>query len=750
MKLTIPTFRSRHLLILFGIFLNFQPLYSQNCNCIGNPIGYVIDNKKRSEIPTSVFNSNSTFYINGTFSVDGYLNLTNKILIMGPKARIVLETSKVGNVNLQIINCTIKGCGCMWEGITVNKRTVLTFTNNNIQDAYHAIFINGGSIISDKAQLQNIVGNTFENNYIGIWIERFFTITNIPWQTTQPFLVGNTFTSNDKLANGYFKDGFKDCIGIYGSDIREVVQVGKSQQSLKKYPPNIFSNLAQGIYLTKCDSSSIVIENNEFKNISESAISIFDNAGIPAQIFNNTFNNTTIGVTIETAPALVRNNTFKNIHKDSLGAGGQGIYLFNSAFEVFNNQLDNIDEGIRVDGTSKIYGNILTEVGLGIEVSANPKDYVAVFENFIKCWKTGLALYNPSLALNIDIYKNDIILDSKDWNIDSSGNTTVTAALWVDAFLDTVNNPNYFFASIHDNNISVINGNYGMYLNASKGLILQNNTINTKIADVQGTDGITMSNSHNNIFIFNTIKMDTTGIIDPTNELWGMQGITIYKSTNNSFLCNRIDNYGTAISFTGNCENSELKNNKIGTSIFGISYSKDAVSGPQIENGNQFVGPFYEYALSHAGNDSIVALSPFKIGGQAIAPYWPETISQDSAISTVWVKSTNGTNWDECKALGDDGRSASIISSDDDIVNDDMSIVSNPNQGDFILKISNPIQEQCQLIIYDVIGVVQRVQLIDATQIDIIVNASDLQSGRYTVKLIGETFTMTTTMIIIH
>lgn len=647
-----------YLLVLMGILLSFQHIFAQDCNCEGGPKGYVIHNMSRSEIPNTVFNANSTFYITGTFSIDGYLNLTNKTLIMGPGARIVLETARVSNINLQLINCTIKGCGCMWEGITVNKRAILTFTNNRIQDAYHAIYVNGGSVISDKAQLQNVVGNVFDKNYISIWVEKFFTITNIPWQSTPPFLVGNTFTSTGKLAKGFFADGFNDCIGIYAVNAREIVQIGKSQQSIKKYPPNIFSNLAQGIYVSKCDSSLVVIENNEFKDISQSAVALFDNAEIPSQVFNNSFDNTTIGVTVETAPALVRNNTFKNIHKDSLGAGGQGIYLFNSAFEVFNNQLDRVDEGIRVGGTSKVYGNVLTQVGLGIEVSPNPKDYVAVFENSIKCMKTGLTLYNPSSALNIDIYKNDITLDNQGKNIDENGNSTVTSGMWVDGFFDQINDPQYATASIHDNQVSVLNGNYGMYLNVSKELLFQNNSINTKVADPQGTSGISASSCHNNFFVLNKVKMDTSGVSDPENQLLGMQGLTVYESSSNAFLCNEFENFGTSISFTGICKNSELKNNKIGPSIFGITYSEDAVSGPQSENGNQFMGPFSEYAMSHAGNDSTVSYSLFQVAGKTVAPYWPETVYQAKATGTNWVEQTNGTNWDECKSLEDGGRSA--------------------------------------------------------------------------------------------
>ena len=249
---------------------------------------------------------------------------------------------------------------------------------------------------------------------------------------------------------------------------------------------------------------------------------------------------------------------------------------------------------------------------MGIEVSANSKDYVAVFENSIKCLKNGVTLFSPSPASNIDIYKNNITLDNQGKNVNENGNTIVTSGILVDDFLDKNSDPTYSFASIHDNTISIVNGNYGMYLNYSKELTFQNNIINTRLAS-----GIAMSNSDSNTFILNKIRMSNV----TEDEMIGIEGITIYKSIDNKFLCNEIDNFYTAISFTGNCKNSDLKNNKIGLSIFGITYNKDAVSGHQIENGNQFIGPFYEYALSHAGNDSIVSLSLFKIGGQAIAPY---------------------------------------------------------------------------------------------------------------------------------
>ena len=151
-----------------------------------------------------------------------------------------------------------------------------------------------------------------EPDRISLFFLFFITITNIPYQGTPPYLVGNTFTCSGVLAKGYFPDGFRDCIGFYADNAREVIQIGKTQQSQKKYPPNVFSNLSQGVFITNCDSSLIVVENNHFKDISFAGVQIFDNELVVSQVFNNSFDNTTIGVSIETAPAIVRNNNFEN------------------------------------------------------------------------------------------------------------------------------------------------------------------------------------------------------------------------------------------------------------------------------------------------------------------------------------------------------------------------------------------------------------------------------------------------------
>jgi len=639
--------------------LTISLLTAQNCSCTDLPTkGYVISNKKRSELPTSVFNNNNTFYVNGTFTIDAYLYLANKTFIMGPGSSIVLETSKSGNINLQLINCNLRGCGCMWDGITVNKRTILTFTNNTIQDAYHAIYVKGGKVISDKAQLQNVIGNTFDKNYISIWAEEFFTITNIPYQGTPPYLVGNTFTCSGALAKGYFPDGFRDCIGFYADNAREVIQIGKTQQSQKKYPPNIFSNLSQGVFITNCDSSLIVVENNQFKDISFAGVQIFDNELVVSQVFNNTFDNTTIGVSVETAPAIVRNNNFENIHLDSLGVGGIAISLINSNYEAYSNTLNHIDYGIKINGSSKVYNNELVDVINGIEVSPDPKDFVAIYENNIQCQSNGITLYNPSSAFNIDIHHNNITLDNQGYNVAPDGSATITSAIWVDGFLDKVNAPSYADASIHDNIINLDRGEYGFYINISKNILYQNNKIFCKNGNHSGTTAISMSGSYGNSFIQNRMQLDTSGLLDYSNQLTSYSGMVVYESPNNNLSCNDVNNYGTSISITGACNNSLIRGNSLGNSLFGITYNADGITGEQNETGNQFYGPFLEYAMAHSGDDAIVSESLYKVGGDKSTTYWPTAVFQDYATGTEWVKNSDETNWDDCKSYDNGGRSS--------------------------------------------------------------------------------------------
>jgi len=131
----------------------------------------------------------------------------------------------------------------------------------------------------------------------------------------------------------------------------------------------------------------------------------------------------------------------------------------------------------------------------------------------------------------------------------------------------------------------------------------------------------------------------------------------------------------------------------------------------------------------------------YKIGGNGIAPFFPESIFQDSALATNWIETTNGLNWDDCKLLEDEGRSNSrsgvVQSTENELV-----IFPNPNHGDFILELPIPIKEPSILTIYDITGVVQKTLQVDGNQTRIAVNLSELQSGSYIGKLNHSTFSI--------
>lgn len=108
--------------------------------------------------------SNGCISINGTFRINrpSFL-IENSTVIMGPGAEIVVEPGR----SLTLRNNTaIRGCGTMWRGIRVDRGRLTLTGNQLIRDAEYAV--NLESAVFDPSI--NINGNTFNQNYVGIYV----------------------------------------------------------------------------------------------------------------------------------------------------------------------------------------------------------------------------------------------------------------------------------------------------------------------------------------------------------------------------------------------------------------------------------------------------------------------------------------------------------------------------------------------------------------------------------------------------
>jgi len=651
---------SHFFVITVGILL-FKNSISAQGSCTPPSDYYVIDNKKRSEIPTSDLNTNINLYISGTFTVDGFLSLKNKKIVMAPGARIVVPAlPKAGNINLQITGCEIKGCnGNMWEGITIYERSVLTFSNNRIEDAYHAIKVLGGDDVANKAFLQNVIGNTFHRNYIGIWFEKWFAIVGVAWLNTPPYLVDNVFSTDGKpLAKGYFVEDSNYAIGIYGIGGREVIQLGKTENAGKQYPKNTFENLGHGIYLTSCDSSIVSIENNSFNNCKTFGVILYNTGDVPAKISNCQFSNSGVGLSIENSPAIIKKCSFKNILADTVNhVGGEAMILGNNYFKTYDIEFTNCDAGIVMNGDGEISTCQFHDVRVGIGINPIPKGNIKIFDNRLNCTQHGITVGSSVPVELVEVHDNKITIDNKGENLLSNGFSKNTTAFWFDGLTENLKEANYYF---HHNDIFMNRANYGLYMLASSGVNFSHNTIQALQNEPNGENGIYLGGATNNLIAANQMTVDTNTVEDPI-LYFGLNGITLFESPSNTIACNDIYTFGNAMLVSGDCDRSTLKGNRFFGGVNGLSFDQTGVIGAQNETGNQWLGSFSNYPVTHSGDEETVKKSLFTVGKSNVTSYLPTSIYLNAAIS-MFTETTN-ENWNNCE--GEYGRSRQFNLNDD-------------------------------------------------------------------------------------
>ncbi|MBL7828928.1 MAG: T9SS type A sorting domain-containing protein [Saprospiraceae bacterium] len=138
---------------------------------------------------------NNCIAILGRLIIDENLDILNCANIqMQPCAEIVVGTPAIHST-LDLSNNTIYACEFMWRGITITPYAALNFKGNTIRDAQFAITAVGGSGIGiDPPTKMIALGNTFDNNHVGVLFQgnQFTTVNHLPFTS-------NTFTSTANL-----------------------------------------------------------------------------------------------------------------------------------------------------------------------------------------------------------------------------------------------------------------------------------------------------------------------------------------------------------------------------------------------------------------------------------------------------------------------------------------------------------------------------------------------------------------------
>jgi Secretion system C-terminal sorting domain len=170
--------------------------------------------------------------------------------------------------------------------------------------------------------------------------------------------------------------------------------------------------------------------------------------------------------------------------------------------------------------------------------------------------------------------------------------------------------------SVLNNSITLRGRSIGIRLVSASNVAAKDNTINIGNYSMATTVGIQGSNSPRTTLSCNTISA--------TNTYQGHKGIDLSVCPTSDLLCNTIENLDPAISFSADCNATNIEGNKIkGVGGVGILYTGGTtITGTQYNKGNEWLGSY----------SNGIQCNPFNINNngwktQNIAPYKPNYVS---------------------------------------------------------------------------------------------------------------------------
>lgn len=471
--------------------------------------------------------------INGLFEVDGDITLSNCSLQMGPNAQIKL----VGNNKLNLTNCTLNACEInnSWDGIVADDdRQHLLIIGDAVSPLISSI---GGAKtaidLSDNAEF--LVANTnFENNQVNISIHD--CATNIPQRndavTSNPFsgyIYGNHFHSVETdMNNLYGKVNLT--YGIYLNSLDRVI-IGTNVTGL---PNNLFEDCEIGIV---SDDASVTYFGNNFNRIYRVATAINkDFSAAIASRNTSSYNDSKIIIGDEIKPFFSRNE-FDNcaISIDITGDLELGI---------FNNYFDNSPLNPMPIATNNV---------LDVYIKNTNFSNIKIKNNKFKYVDKGIYIYKLLNNSNVEISNNEFLNQQTPSIYEDFSNSAIV----IDNPLKNSN------TSVSINENSITNFRRGVFCRNQDNLIIKGSSstpfllsYNLSTAMNYPTVGIEVVNSYNMRILNNFISKNAY----TSSSFATVTGIKLV-GTIGMVGCNNISNMGYALSLSGTCVGTNIREN---------------------------------------------------------------------------------------------------------------------------------------------------------------------------------------------
>lgn len=470
--------------------------------------------------------------INGSLTIDvPAYSFHNNTVIMGQNASIIIEPSSA----LTISAAVIEGCEYLWNHILVKGNAQLIVRSSTVKDAMAAIEARHQSTVI-------VVGNTFDNNYIGIWTPGIQSD-----QVLKHNIIGNQFLcSAQALKPVSSTQAAPAPLSYAGIEVNRLISdftlsgpapASPTGDPVNPASGNRFDGLMNGLRALHC--ANVVVVGAQFKDMqSESG-----------------FNDSGYGIFFE-GPGMLRQTGYGAQHVSDNPPGAQ----------IATPSFINCHTGIYVNGGDvRISDNRILESRTGIRLRNGVLRDMVVRKNFIEATREGIAAEVNSPATQLLIEDNIIEV----------GASSAPGVAGIGIYEALIPNGN---ATIQNNEITATAANGIFVQNAIKWRILENTVTN----DFANGEGIQLRGAQNCVVSCNRIGGNVA------NGRWGLN---VENSTQLALNCNFSSSFSAGIRFSGANTSTDLRGNTMEDNAIGLHLDL-ALFNQQAHKGNIWDGTF--------------------------------------------------------------------------------------------------------------------------------------------------------------
>ncbi|TVR79793.1 MAG: T9SS C-terminal target domain-containing protein [Saprospirales bacterium] len=487
---------------------------------------------------------NECIKVFGDLLVDYYVHFRNNDFIMGEGSRIVIKTPEARMQGNQFQTCG----DYMWKGIGIINGNELIFESNIIMDATQAINSDQSpTVVEFQSASIHAFNNIFHRNIDAISFGKNETQT---FPNSYVVLLGNIFSGSENLksnSNGIPND-LSAAVILKNSVL--IADASSNPCELR----NVFYQVRYGLSLFNCIST---IKANIFKNFHETSGS--DPYGILAQPMRGGFSQLVVeGFEPDKYTTSYTIPSFDRVQYP--------ILSFNSTVEVSHVYITNAVKGISV---------------------TNPFSQCKLERNFIQAGEHGIVVNSANIP-NLEISRNYITVNSSGHNNDLGIGIELNNAI-----------PSINPGLVDCNVVTISRGRYGILLNNQEAVTARANHIYML---GRGTDipvaGLALYGGRANSLLGNQIEGPN---LFP-NDFLETDGITISNSTQNLLESNRLDLTDIGLMFSGDNFDTRQENNRFSDHRIGYFFTETAITGDQVHTGNRWIGSYSDFAALHWGN----------------------------------------------------------------------------------------------------------------------------------------------------